>query len=157
MVHTEGQLMPDGELVTVPLPATLTLSVYWVCANVAVTLCAALIVTTQLSTPLQAPPQPEKPQPSAGVAVSVTWVPWTKPVLQVDGQLIPAGELATAPLPVTFTESVSACKNVTVTDSAAFIVTVQLPLPLQAPPQLLNAQPLVGVGVKVTCDPPGKS
>jgi len=71
-VHADGQLIPDGELVTVPLPETLTSSVYWGSANVAVTLCAALIVTTQLPTPLQAPPQPEKPQPFAGVAVSVT-------------------------------------------------------------------------------------
>ena len=71
-MHIDGQLIPDGELVTVPLPATLTLSVYWVCANVAVTLCAAFIVTTQLPKPLQAPLQPLKPQPSAGVAVSVT-------------------------------------------------------------------------------------
>jgi len=75
-VHTDGQLIAPGELVTVPLPDTLTLSVYWVCANVAVTLCAAFIVTTQLPTPLQAPAQPLKPQPFAGVAVSVTWVPW---------------------------------------------------------------------------------
>ena len=74
MVHTDGQLIVPGELVTVPLPATLTLSVYWVCANVAVTLCAAFIVTKQLPTPLQAPLQPEKPQPFAGVAVSVTCV-----------------------------------------------------------------------------------
>ena len=73
-MHADGQLIPAGELVTVPLPATLTLSVYWVCANVAVTLCAAFIVTTQLPTPLQAPPQPLKPQPFAGVAVSVTCV-----------------------------------------------------------------------------------
>ena len=105
-MHTDGQLIPVGELVTVPLPDTLTLSVYWVCANVAVTLCAIFIVTTQLSKPLQAPLQPSKPEPSAGVAVSVTWVPWTKLALQVDGQLIPAGELATAPLPVTFTDNV---------------------------------------------------
>jgi hypothetical protein len=77
-VHTEGQLTPDGELVTVPLPATLTLSVYWGGANVAVADRFVFIVTTQLPTP---PPlsqalllQPLKPQPSAGVAVSVTWV-----------------------------------------------------------------------------------
>jgi hypothetical protein len=156
-VHSDGQLIPVGELVTVPLPATLTLSVYWVCANVAVTLCAELIVTTQLSKPLQAPLQPSKPEPAAGVAVSVTWVPGATLMLHVDGQLIPAGELATAPLPVTLTDNVTSCKNVAVTDSAAFIVTVQLPLPLQAPPQLPKVQPPAGVGVKVTCDPPVKT
>ena len=71
-MHTDGQVIPVGELVTVPLPDTLTSSVYWVCANVAVTLYPVFIVNTQLPTPLQAPPQPEKPQPFAGVAVSVT-------------------------------------------------------------------------------------
>ena len=74
MVHIDGQLIPTGELVTVPLPATLTLSVYWVDTNVAVTLCAAFMVTTQLPVPLQAPPQPLKFQSLAGVAVSVTCV-----------------------------------------------------------------------------------
>jgi phage tail protein X len=149
-VHTDGQLTPDGELVTVPLPETLTLSVYWVCANVAVTLCAPFIVTTQLPTPLQAPPQPLKPQPFAGVAVSVTCVAEAKFALHVDGQLIPAGELVTVPLPVTLTDNATFCTNVAVTDAAAFIVTEHPALPLQAPPQLLKVQPLAGVAVKVT-------
>ena len=135
-MHTDGQLIVPGELVTVPLPETPTLSVYWGCANVAVTLCAVFIVTTQLPKPLQAPPQPLKPKPFAGVAVSVTCVPWARFSLQVDGQLIPIGELVTVPLPVTLTDNATSCTNVAVTDSAAFIVTVQLPLPLQAPPQL---------------------
>ena len=73
-MHIEGQLIPDGELLTVPLPETLTLSVSWVCANVAVTLCDAFIVTTQLPTPLQGPPQPSKVELPAGVAVNVTCV-----------------------------------------------------------------------------------
>src|SRR5580704_5528238 len=148
--------MPVGELVTVPLPDTLTSSVYWVCANVAVTLCAAFIVNTQLPTPLQAPPQPEKPKPFAGVAVSVTCVPGARFSLHVDGQLIPAGALVTEPLPVTFTDNVTSCTNVAVTDSAAFVATVQPPLPLQAPPQLLKVQPVTGDAVKTTCDPPVK-
>ena len=156
-MHTDGQLIVPGELVTVPLPDTLTLSVYWGSANVAVTLCAALIVTTQLPTPLQAPLQPEKPQPFAGVAVSVTCVPGAKFALHVDGQLIAVGELVTEPLPVTLTDNATSCTNVAVTDSAVFIATVQPPLPLQAPPQLPKAQPPAGVGVKVTCDPPAKA
>src|SRR3984957_7396812 len=64
------------------------------------------------------------------------------------------GELVTEPLPVTLTDNVTSCTNVAVTDSAAFIATVQPPLPLQAPPQLLRDQPFAGVAVKVTCDPP---
>ena len=50
------------------------------------------------------------------------------------------------PLPLTLTDSATAGTNVAVTDFAAFIGTVQLPLPLQAPPQLPKAQPLAGVG-----------
>src|SRR5580658_3496773 len=149
--------MPDGELLTVPLPATLTLSVSWVCANVAVTLCAPLIVTTQLPTPLHGPPQPSKLQLLAGVAVSVTCVFEAYVALQVDGQLMPGGELVTVPLPVTLIESVGFCRNVALTLCAAFIATVQLPEPLQAPAQLLNTQPLVGVAVKVTCGAPWKA
>jgi hypothetical protein len=156
-VHSDGQLIPEGELVTVPLPETPTLSVYWGSANVAVTLCAVFIVTTQLPTPLQAPPQPPKPQPFAGVAVSVTCDPWAKFALHVDPQLIPAGELVTVPLPVTLTDNTSSGTNVAVTVAAAFIGTLQPPLPLQAPPQLLKTQPAAGVGVRVTGDPPVKT
>jgi hypothetical protein len=115
-----------------------------------VTLCAAFIVTRQLPKPLQAPLQPAKPQPSAGVAVSVTCVAGAKFALHVDGQLIPAGELVTVPLPVTLTDNATFCTNVAVTDAAAFIVTEHPALPLQAPPQVLKVQPLAGVAVKVT-------
>jgi hypothetical protein len=43
--------------------------------NVAVTLLAASIVTTQLPLPVHAPDQPEKTEPAAGVATSVADVP----------------------------------------------------------------------------------
>jgi hypothetical protein len=157
-LHVEGQLMPEGELDTFPLPVSLTLSVYWFWANVAVTasLSPSTIVNTQFWLPEQAWPQPLKAQPLAGVADNVTCVPGAKLALHVVGQLIPAGELATVPLPVTLIEIATFCWNVAVTDSAAFIATVQPPLPLQAPPQPPNDQPLEGVGVKVTCDPPVK-
>ena len=64
---------------------------------------AAFIVTVQPPLPLQAPPQPLKAQPLAGVGVKVTCDPPVKAWLQVDGQLMPAGLLATVPLPVTLT------------------------------------------------------
>ena len=52
--------------------------------------------------PLHPPPlQPEKVELLAGLAVKVTCVPGAKLVLQVIGQLIPAGELATLPPPHT--------------------------------------------------------
>jgi hypothetical protein len=41
-------------------------------------------------------------------------------------------------------------ENIAVTLSSEFMVTTQLPLPLQAPPQLLNVAPAVGVAVSVT-------
>src|ERR1700733_9075457 len=69
--------------------------------NAAVTLSAALMVTTQLPAPLHAPLQPLKTQPLAGVSLSVTWAPLAKLALQVEPQLIPDGVLATVPLPDT--------------------------------------------------------
>jgi len=44
-------------------------------AKVAVTPWAAVIVTVQLPVPLQAPPQPVKVDPAAGVVARVTEVP----------------------------------------------------------------------------------
>ena len=46
-----------------------------VVANVAVALRAAVMETTQVPVPVHAPLQPEKVEPAAGVAVSVTLVP----------------------------------------------------------------------------------
>jgi hypothetical protein len=119
-----------------------------------VTLCAAFIVTTQLPTPLQAPPQPAKPQPFIGAAVKVTGVPTLKLALHVEGQVTPVGELVTVPLPETVADNVKTWVNVADTDCGEFIVTVHPALPLQAPPQPLKVQPLAGVAVKVTGVPP---
>ena len=60
------QLIPAGELVTVPLPVpafdTVSVKVWGV--KVAVTVVAAVIVTTQTPVPLQPPPlQPAKVEP----------------------------------------------------------------------------------------------
>jgi hypothetical protein len=80
------QLIPDGELVTppVPLPAFVTVSVCWTggvggtasCVKVAVTERAWVIVTMHVPVPLQPSPlQPVKVEPVLAVAVSVTTVP----------------------------------------------------------------------------------
>jgi hypothetical protein len=74
-LHVDGQLMPAGVLITVPLPVKLTASVKVDCTNVAVTDCAEFIVTRQVPVPLHALAQPLNFQPLAGVAVSVTCVP----------------------------------------------------------------------------------
>jgi len=97
--------MPVGELVTEPLPVTLTERV-WFCANVAVTASLAFIATTQLPVPLQAPLQPTKLQPTAGDSVIVTCVPPLYIMLQVDTAHIRSGGLAVAtPLPLTVRRS----------------------------------------------------
>ncbi len=74
--HVPGQLMPAGALVTVPppLPAVATVNVNWR-MNVAVTECAADIVTMHAPVPLHAPLQPANRDVASGVAVSVTGAP----------------------------------------------------------------------------------
>lgn len=73
--------------------------------KVAVTLFAALMLTTQLPVPEQAPPQPVKVEPEAGVAVRVTEVPLVKEALQAEPQLMPEGLLVMVPEPVVVTVS----------------------------------------------------
>jgi hypothetical protein len=70
---------------------------------------------------------------------------------------MPAGELVTVPLPLTLTIIKGLFTKIALTDSAAFIVTVQLPAPLQTPAQPPKLHPLAPVAVKVTCDPPGNA
>jgi hypothetical protein len=59
-----------------------------------------LIVTLQDPVPEQASDQPEKTEPVAGDAVSITLVPKRKLREQVEPQLIPSGLELTAPEPV---------------------------------------------------------
>src|SRR5690348_13312433 len=59
--------------------------------------------------PLQPPLKPEKANPAAAVAVSVTDVPSLNLAVQVVGQLIPVGLLVTLPLPVTVTVNCTCC------------------------------------------------
>jgi hypothetical protein len=75
--HIVPQLMPAGELVTLPLPVPAFVKFRekpWT-VNVAVTDRAALMVTTHEPVPLHAPLQPVNSDPAAGAAVSVTDVP----------------------------------------------------------------------------------
>src|SRR4051812_43839974 len=93
-------------------------------------------VTVQAPTPVQPPPdQPEKTKAVAGVAVKVTTVPAVKRALHVPvKQFIPAGDEVTAPTPAKVTESGERTSNLAVTVISSFIETVQLPVPLQPPP-----------------------
>jgi hypothetical protein len=120
--HVAVQLIPAGALVTDPEPAPVfvTVSVLETSVNVAVTDRAPLIVTVHVPVPRQpAPLQPAKVEPAAGVAVSVTVVPWLNDDAQVTPQLIAAGALVTEPDPAPVFVTVSVCVitvNVAVTD-----------------------------------------
>ena len=78
-VQVAPQLMPAGELETVPepAPAVLTANAYWITAGakVAVTDWFEFSVTLQLAVPEQAPLHPVKTDPAAGVAARLTTVP----------------------------------------------------------------------------------
>src|SRR5213083_245721 len=158
--HVAPQAIPAGLLVTVPAPAPALVSVRVKdgTANVAVTEVAAFSVTMQVPVPEQPPPlQPEKVEPAVGVAVKVTEVPLANAAAQVVPQAMPAGALVTVPLPTPLELTVSVkdwIANVAVTEVAALIVTVQVPVPEQPPPlQPEKVEPATGAAVKVTAVP----
>ena len=99
--------MPAGELKTLPEPvpvlftASLNVTVgLGTASKLAVTAWSWLNVRSQLSVPLQAPDQPVKTEPSAGVAIRLTLVASSKFMEQVVPQSMPAGSLITVPEPV---------------------------------------------------------
>jgi hypothetical protein len=152
--------MPAGLLVTCPAPVPFSaiVKVAGTAVKLAVTFSAALIVTAQTPVPLHAPLHPAKVEPSAGVAVSITWVPDWKLALQMEPQLIPDGVLVTVPepVPVEATErlKLGIAIKVAVTLSAALIVTAQVPVPLHpAPLQPEKLDPAAAEAVSITCVP----
>ena len=76
--------------------------------KVAVTVVSAASVTLQVA-PAQAPPKPLNVEPAAGVAVKVTRMPSAKAAAQVAPQAMPAGALATVPVPAPASCTVSRC------------------------------------------------
>ena len=140
-----------------PVPSLLTVKVWNTgsSVNVALAVCAALMVTAHVLAPLQAPLQPVKLEPAAGVAVSVTTVSSKKLAAHVAPQLMPAGLLVIAPLPVParLTDNVrntGSSVKVAVTDRAALIVATQAPAPLHAPLHPAKLEPVAGLAVRVT-------
>jgi hypothetical protein len=123
--------------------------------KVAVTERAALMVTVQLPGPEQLPDQPANLERAEATAESVTTLPCRKACAQVEPQVIPAGLELTVPAPRPAFVSVSALSlsNRAVTERAAAIVTVQLPLPEQAPDQPLKDDPAEVVAASVTVVP----
>ncbi len=85
------------------------MSVWTVWPNPAVTVVSALMVTVHVGATGQAPPQPLKVEPAAGVAVNSTTVPSRYEAEQVTPQEIPAGALATLPEPVPLRWTSSRC------------------------------------------------
>ena len=106
------QLMPDGLLVTVPVPSPVFTTVRVtrfteVGLNVAVTDRAVSIRTEQEPVPLQSPLHPVKVEPIAGAGDKATVLPDGKLALQVPGQDIPPGLLSTRPAPAPSTVTLS--------------------------------------------------
>jgi hypothetical protein len=122
--------------------------------NVAVTFRGPLIVTLQAPVPVQSPLQPANTIPLSGVGVSETSEPPAKVALQVEPQLMPAGDEVTVPVPVPALVTVSVwgvcVAKVATAVLAALMVSVQVPVPEQSPLQPLNIMPLSGVAVRVT-------
>src|SRR5262249_34046450 len=151
--------MPVGALVTMPLPvpALVTVSAKDGKANVAVTLCAALIVTLQVPVPVQPPLQPANSEPAAGAAVNVTAAPLAEAAAPGAPPDMPPGARVTVPAPVPALLPVRwnvGRAKVAVPVCAALIVTVQLfTVPVQLPVQPVNVEPAAGVAVNVTAVP----
>jgi hypothetical protein len=95
-------------------------------------------------------------------SLSVTAVPLAKLALHVDGQLMPAGLLRMVPVPVPPPVTVSvycggAALKVAVTLMLAEMVTVQVAVPVQPPPdQPANVEPDPAAAVNVTGVPLAK-
>jgi hypothetical protein len=82
-------------------------------ANVAVGISSAFSDSAQVdAVPEQPSPRALNKFPVAGVSVRTIEVPDTKLAEQAPGQAIPAGELATEPLPVTATVNVKDCGSI---------------------------------------------
>jgi hypothetical protein len=99
-------VIPLGEELTVPDPVPLLVRVrveavdVLMAAKVAVRLLAASTTRAQLPVPVQAPLQPVKAEPEAGVALRAMLIPDAKEALHVLPQSTPFGLEATVPLPV---------------------------------------------------------
>ena len=128
--------------------------------NVAVTARAAVIETVHVvAEPEHAPLQPANTEPDAGAAVSVTEAPVLNAKLHSVPQLMPAGDDVTVPVPLPARVTVAVnvvvpeVLNVAVTDRAAVIDTVHVLVPLHAPLQPANVEPLAAAAVSVTDAP----
>jgi len=164
-------LMRPAPSVTVPVPASTTVSRYVgggggaAGLNVAVTEVEAVMFTMHVLVPLHGLDQPANVEPAAAAAVRVTCVPLAKLALQVGPQLMALVLSVTVPVPVPASATMSwkvcgggtvAAVNVAVTEVAAVMFTVQVPVPVHGLDQPANVEPVAAVAVSVTCEPPAK-
>ena len=121
-------------------------------ANVAVTFRTCVMSTTHVVSVVQ-PGAPDQLVNVPPDAVSVTSVSSTYCSMQSAPQLMPLGVDCTRPVPATVTLSVNNGSNTADTILSVFIVTVQVLVPLQPPPdQPVNAMPASGVAVSTTIE-----
>jgi hypothetical protein len=121
--------------------------------NVAVT--AAFVATEHGPVPAQAPLQPAKVEPAAGVAVRVTVELERNEALQVGPQSMLAGDDTTVPAPVPAlltltTNLVETALKLALTLRAALMVTEQGPVPEHTPLQPVKVEPDAAVAVRTT-------
>src|SRR5258706_10304202 len=122
------------------------------------------MVSLQVPVPVHAPLQPANIEPEFGVAMSVRTVPPRTSEKHAVPQLKPSGDDVTTPLPAPALTMVSdgvpvgggggpVAVKTAPTLVAAFRVTVQVPVPEQAPLQPPKVDPEAGVAVSITLVP----
>jgi hypothetical protein len=160
--HVGPQSMPAGWLVTVPDPMPFFCTVRFdeldPVVKVAVTDGLPTMTTTHVEPlPLQpAPLNPLNAEPLAGAAESVTVMPVAKSAAHVPGHEIPVGLLVTIPIPFPPKVTVSRLVEIGTSKRAVTVaspVTLQGPVPEQAPPHPTNAEPGAAAAFKDTTTP----
>src|SRR5262249_51260484 len=143
-----------------PEPVRLTVSRRFSSAKEALTLFAALIVTTHFLPPSSSDSQPVQPlnsEPAVAVSVRMTTAPWPNLAEHVPPPVWGVGELVIWPEPVMLTVSrrFSSAKEA-LTLFAALIVTTHFLPPSSSdsqPVQPLNSEPEEAVALSVTVVP----
>jgi hypothetical protein len=136
--HTPPQLMPAGELVTLPRPLFVTVTGTGGGPNEAVTVTSPFgIVMMQRrfwTAEAQAPPQPLNCAPAVGVASNATCSASSNCAEHVVPQLIRDGSLVTVPLPELWIVTVRLMRSqLARTSLLSVIVKTHVPVPEQGP------------------------
>jgi hypothetical protein len=146
-------------MATLPSP-TVSTSIVKTRRNVAETDAPARAV--HAAVPEHDPPQPAKTKPGAGLALSRRRVAFRGLAAHVVPQLIPAGELVTAPPPDRVTEIAARAglprvKRPETRAAASSATTQRAAAPVHAPPQPPNRAPRLVTAVTTAVRPTGAS